>query len=88
MGIIANHDYRKPEKGEPNTALITKISEKVKVGKKERMVGRTKKCACGESLGHPSDTWCCNCYAMELTGTELKPTTKEWLQIESKPYKR
>ena len=74
--------------GEPSWKTISQIAEKVKVGKKERMVGRTKKCACGESLGHPSDVWCCNCYAMELIGVELKPTTKEWLQIESKPYKR
>ena len=74
--------------GEPDWRTISKITETIKVGKKERMVGRTKKCACGESLGHPSDVWCCNCYAMELTGVELKPTTKEWLQIESKPYRR
>ena len=74
--------------GEPSWKTISQIAEKVKVGKKERMVGRTKKCACGETLGHPSDIWCCNCYAMELIGVELKPTTKEWLQIESKPHKR
>ena len=74
--------------GEPDWRTISKITETIKVGKKERMVGRTKKCACGETLGRVTDEFCCHCYAMELTGVELKPTTKEWLQIESKPYRR
>lgn len=81
-------EYMRKEKNEPDSAIITKISETIKTGKKERFVARVAKCKCGETLGRVTDEFCCHCYSMELTGTELKPTTKEWLQIESKPYRR
>jgi len=73
--------------GEPDWRTISKITETIKVGKKERMVGRTKKCACGETLGHPSDIWCASCYSLELRGVVLSPSVKDWQSIESKPFK-
>jgi hypothetical protein len=72
--------------GEPSWKTISQIAEKVKVGKKERM-GRIKKCACGETLGHPSDIWCAQCYALELKGKDLNPTTREYQHISAKPYR-
>ncbi len=81
-------DYAQKVQGEPDWRTISKISETVKVGKKERVVMRFKKCKCGETLGHPTDDFCQNCYSIELRGVILNPTSKEWLNIESKPYKR
>lgn len=74
--------------GEPSWKTISQIAEKVKVGKKERFVSRVAKCKCGESLGRKEDDECANCYSISLRGVVLHPTTKEWLQIESKPYRR
>jgi len=81
-------EYMRKEKNEPDSAVITKISETKNVGKKERFVSRVAKCKCGETLGRKGDDECANCYSISLRGVVLNPTSKEWLNIESKPYKR
>ena len=85
-------DYTQKVQGEPNWRTISKISETIKVGKKEtRLSGVKKKCStkgCEEKLGRSTDEWCQNCYSLEMRGTKLNATSDEWLRIESKPYKR
>ena len=81
-------EYVRKEKNEPDSATITKIVETKNVGKKERFISRVAKCKCGETLGHRTDDYCAQCYSMELKGTILNPSTREYQNIESKPYRR
>ena len=90
--MCIDNSYVRAVSGEPSGALISKIAETKKVGKKEtRLSGIKRKCStkgCEEKLGRSTDEWCQNCYSLEMRGTKLNATSDEWLRIESKPYKR